>query len=167
MNNVTTSGRLDWSSFVRVPRPNQDAAAYELQPGDVVFNNTNSAELVGKSALFDGYAEPVAYSNHFTRLRTSAELEPGYLASWLNSQWRAGVFSAICNRWIGQAAVSREKLLGLVMPLPPLDEQRRIIAILDEQMAAVERARTAAEQQLHAIQGLPAVLLRRAFGGEL
>ncbi len=60
-----------------------------------------------------------------------------------------------------------DQLLGLKIPLPPLPERKRIAAILNEQMAAVERARKAAEEELAAINALPSALLRRAFAGEL
>lgn len=60
-----------------------------------------------------------------------------------------------------------DDLLSLQIPLPPLEEQKRIAAILNEQMAAVERARKAIEEELDAINKLPAALLRRAFNGEL
>jgi type I restriction enzyme S subunit len=60
-----------------------------------------------------------------------------------------------------------DQLLQLEIPLPPLSEQERIAGILREQMAAVERARAAAEAELEAIEALPAALLRRAFSGEL
>ncbi len=160
MNNVSSSGTVDWSSFIRVPRPTRDPDSYQLRAGDVVFNNTNSVELVGKSAIFSGYVEPVAFSNHFTRLRAGAGLLPEYLAFWLLCEWNVGTFAALCNRWIGQAAVSREKLMELTLPLPPLHEQRRIVAVLDEQMAAIERARAAADQQLAASRALAAAYLR-------
>ena len=92
---------------------------------------------------------------------------PGFLAAWLNRQWLLGIFASICNSWIGQSAVKPSKLLSLELPLPPLPEQKRIAAILNEQMAAVERARKAAEEEMAAINALPAALLRRAFAGEL
>ncbi len=56
---------------------------------------------------------------------------------------------------------------NISIPLPPLPEQKRIAAILNEQMAAVERARKAAEEELETINRLPAAWLRRAFAGEL
>src|SRR5947207_206314 len=59
MNNVTTSGTWDWSSFIRVPTDEATRSLYALCPGDVLFNNTNSTELVGKSAVFDGHPELV------------------------------------------------------------------------------------------------------------
>ena len=65
------------------------------------------------------------------------------------------------------AEVSKTQLEGFEIPLPPLSEQKRIAALLNEQMAAVERARKAAEEELEAINRLPAALLRRAFAGEL
>lgn len=64
-------------------------------------------------------------------------------------------------------AISRKDLEKLVIPLPPLVEQRRIAAILNEKMAAVEKARAAAEEELNTINALPAALLRQAFNGEI
>jgi len=168
MNNLGTRGNFIWDDILRVPRETNNIEPFLLMSGDVLFNNTNSTELVGKSGLFTGYAEPIVYSNHFTRLRTVADaLLPDVLASWLIHQWQQGVFAAICNRWIGQSAVKADKLLGLDFPLPPLPEQQRIAMILREQMAAVEKARAAAEAELAAINALPAALLRRAFNGEI
>jgi len=168
MNNVDTRGNLLWDEFIRVPANDAIIEKYRLEVGDVVFNNTNSTELVGKSALFTGHDEPVTYSNHFTRLRTNPDIaDPGFITFWLISQWQAKTFEKICNRWIGQSAVKTDKLFTLEIPLPPLDEQRRIAARLKEQMVAVEAARKAAEEQLAEINHLPASLLREAFAGRV
>ena len=164
MNNLDTRGNFVWDSVLRVPRESRDVEQFLLLPGDVLFNNTNSTELVGKSALFSGYAEPIVYSNHFTRLRTISDaLLPDLLANWLNHQWQQGVFAAICNRWIGQSAVKADKLLNLEFPLPPLAEQQHIAALLNAQLAAVAQARAAAEARLAAVKALPAAFLRQVF----
>lgn len=167
MNNITNRGLLDLSSVLRVPATKEQVEKYQLKPGDIIFNNTNSVDLVGKTALFNVENGIFLYSNHLTRLRTIADsLEPIFLASWLQLQWYNRVFEIICNRWIGQAAVQREKLLNLNVPLPPLHEQKRIAAKLQELMQEVERARTACEKQLEAAQALPPAYLRQVFDSE-
>lgn len=164
MNNVDRRGGFDWSSITRVPADSAVVRAYALAPGDVLFNNTNSVELVGKSALFEGSTEPVVFSNHFTRLRPAPGLlAPEFLALWLRAEWGQHVFADICNRWVGQAAVQRDKLLALRIPLAPVADQRRIAALLAQRLTIVERARVAAEAQLVAAAMLPVAHLRSAF----
>jgi type I restriction enzyme S subunit len=124
MNNVDTRGNLVWNEFIRVPADEATVSRYQLASGDILFNNTNSVELVGKTALFAGHPEPIVYSNHFTRVRVlPTTADPGYIAAWLLSQWQARTFENICNRWIGQSAVKNDKLLTLEIPLAPLAEQ--------------------------------------------
>lgn len=167
MNNVTTDGGFDWSSFLRVPADAETIERYRLRLGDVLFNNTNSTELVGKSAYFETHEEPIVFSNHFTRLRVKRDaLEPLFLALWLRGEWEKGTFARICNRWIGQSAVQRGKLLDLSLPVPSLAEQQRISAKLGEKMSALARAKKAAEEQLEGVSRLPAAVLRQAFSGE-
>lgn len=164
MNNVDTWGNISFIEFIRVPADSDTINRYRLLPNDVMFNNTNSTELVGKSALFNSYDEEVVFSNHFTRLRTNIHsLTPELLVAWLNHKWQEGVFARICNRWIGQSGIKSDKLLSLKLPLPPLPEQKRIAAILREQLSSVDRARKAAEERLEAIKALPTAFLRRVF----
>jgi type I restriction enzyme S subunit len=167
MNNVDTRGNFIWDDYIRVPAEKETIEQYKLDVDDVLFNNTNSVELVGKSAMFTGFNEPVVYSNHFTRLRTNQDLLlPDFLSAWLNLQWQKGVFANICNRWIGQSAVKPTKLLSLDFPLPPLSEQKRIVKVLNEQMAAVEKARKEAEEQLEMTKKVPSAYLREVFESE-
>lgn len=63
--------------------------------------------------------------------------------------------------------LNRDRLHAYSTPLPPLPEQKRAAAVLRKQVAAVKRARAAAEAELETINALPAALLRRAFTGEL
>ena len=161
MNNVGTDGNCNWSEITRIPSDFKDMSKYWLRPGDVLFNNTNSAELVGKSALFLGFTEEMVFSNHFSRITSNPEnLLPGFLAKWLIATWAEGTFAGMCNRWIGQASIPRQKLLEMSIPLPPLPEQRRIVAHLDQQMALAEKARLVAEEMLQNISSLKAAFLR-------
>ncbi|WP_212719294.1 hypothetical protein, partial [Blastococcus sp. CCUG 61487] len=118
MNNVTAGGAWDLTKRRRVPPPVGGGAAFALRPGDVLFNATNSPDLVGKTALVNDLGEPAVYSNHFLRLRTEAtQLDPAYLARWLQHQFSRGVFRGLSRQWVNQAAVGRERLLALdVLP---------------------------------------------------
>jgi len=68
---------------------------------------------------------------------------------------------------VGQQRLPDDYLANLEIPLPPLAEQRRLAGVLREQMAAVEKARAAVENELNTINALPAALLCRAFNGEI
>ena len=165
MNNINTRGNFVWDEFIRVPVDSEIIKKYEITEGDILFNNTNSVELVGKSAIFHGYHEPVVYSNHFTRIRVEKSCnDPSYLARWLVLQRHLGIFAALCNRWVGQSALKNDQLFTLSIPLPPtLEEQKRIAEILSEQMAAVEKARAAAGARLEAAMALPSAYLRKVL----
>jgi len=157
MNNVRPDGSWDFSKERFVP---PDAVSnmkkYALREGDVLFNATNSPEQVGKSAYVANHGKDAVFSNHFLRLRTSGDLDPKYLVHYLGSQFRKGVFAAGCKQWVNQATFSAERLFSLEIPLPPLEEQRHIAAILDKGRALQvlisrrEKAFQAIEESLYA-----------------
>jgi type I restriction enzyme S subunit len=147
MNNIRPDGGWNLAKQRLVPL---DAVAnlgkYILREGDVLFNSTNSPEQVGKSAYVPNLQNAAVFSNHFLRIRTSSELDPQYLAHFLIEQYSRGVFAAGCRQWVNQATFSTERLFLIEIPLPPLEEQRRIAAILDK--ASLLRARSSEGAEL-------------------
>ena len=131
MNNVTTDGNLDWSSFIRVPATPKQVAKYSLLPGDVLFNSTERPELVGKTTIFDGFKEPVAFSNHFLRLRVRKETACSEIpGSLVVGQMAGKEIRASCYE-VGEPSIGTQGgPLNLEIPLPPLAEQQRIANIL-------------------------------------
>jgi type I restriction enzyme, S subunit len=147
MNNITTEGQLDLSKKRRVPRHARSIENYLVERGDVLFNATNSPELVGKTAYFPGLGEPAVFSNHFLRLRPRSDLLDGrFLSRWLNLQFACGKFRGMCRQWVNQATVNREALLAMYLALPPVREQRRIAEILDKADALRAKRRAAIAQ---------------------
>ena len=147
MNNITTEGQLDLSKKRRVPRDSRNIDRYLVEPGDVLFNATNSPDLVGKTAYFPGLEDPAVFSNHFLRLRPDPDrLDGRFLSRWLNVQFQRGRFKGMCRQWVNQATVNRDALLALQIPLPPLPEQRRIAEILDKADALRAKRRAALAQ---------------------
>lgn len=82
------------------------------------------------------------FSNHLSLLRTHAErCEGAWLALVLRGFWQQGFFADNCNKWIGRAGYSTAMLAELPIPLPPLDEQRRIVAKVEALMERVREAK--------------------------
>jgi type I restriction enzyme, S subunit len=132
MNNIDREGTLNLSKIRRVPRSIRNINTFLVESGDVLFNATNSPELVGKTLFFSGHDEPVVFSNHFLRLRPNFNILDGrFLARWLQFQFQRRVFQGMCHQWVNQATVGRDALLALLIPIPPLEEQKRIAEILD------------------------------------
>lgn len=161
MNNLTRDGRLTFGRRRRVPPNHKQAHSRLLGAGDVLFNATNSPELVGKSAYFHGCDEPAVYSNHFLRLRTVVtELDASYLSRWLQKEFERGYFKASCKQWVNQATFGRDRLLKLSIPLPPIEEQRRIAAILD----AADALRILRRQAIAKLDSLTRAIFIDMFG---
>ncbi len=128
--NVSVDGRIDRTVMKYVDPALAARPERRLQRGDVLFNNTNSPELVGKTALFEDDDQP-AFSNHMTRLRVDAErLDPDYLALRLHFAWMRGYFAEHCNNHVSQASIGREVLRSFPIELPPLTVQRAIAALV-------------------------------------
>lgn len=139
--NVTTDGRMDFSTLKFIPISEVTKPERLLSQGDVVFNNTNSPELVGKTAFYAD-SEERAFSNHMTRIRVNQDkLRPEYLALALHQLWREGYFADKCNNHVSQASISRTVLLETEIALPPLSEQDRLVEALAATEEAVDRAR--------------------------
>ncbi|MGE0480489.1 MAG: restriction endonuclease subunit S [Phycisphaerae bacterium] len=139
--NVNSDGRIDLGNVKYVPAPAAIKANKWLERGDVLFNNTNSAELVGKTAYYDR-DERLAFSNHMTRVRVRTDgLDPRYCAFYLHANWRAGDFQARCNQHVSQASIGREVLLDTPIPVPPLVEQKRIADRIEALLKSVDAGR--------------------------
>jgi len=151
--NITDQGQLVWEGAKFVPLEiAAENESYALRKGDILFNNTNSVELVGKTCLYDSN-ERAHYSNHTTRLRVDeARALPQFVALAVHQLFKRGDFAKLCTRWVGQAGVSTTLLKQVEIPLPPLEEQRRIVAEIEGYQKILDGARQildALEHQLH------------------
>lgn len=130
MNNVTTDGRLVLDSYVKVPRP-PHIERYLLKIGDILFNNTNSVDLIGKTTLIDRNMGEITFSNHFTRIRVKKDrVTPYWIKYYFIKKWEMGFFKQICRRHVHQAGIGKNILENIKIPLPPLPEQQKIVEIL-------------------------------------
>jgi len=99
-----------------------------LKPGEVLFNNTNSQALVGKTTFFDLSDQLYTCSNHITRLTVNPDQAiPEYLTAILNLYQRRKAFFSICTNWNNQSGVGADLLRKIVVPVPDMSMQRNIV----------------------------------------
>jgi type I restriction enzyme S subunit len=165
--NVSADGRIDMTDVKFIDRSLAVRDERCLRRGDVIFNNTNSPALVGKTAIYDD-DEPRAFSNHMTRLRVRPDrVYPAYLALVLHQLWREGYFADRCNNHVSQASISRRVLLQTEIALPPLAEQRRIVDNVNELLARVNAARDRLSQVPGILGRFRQAVLAAACSGRL
>lgn len=164
--NVTGRGEISLTDVKFVPKAEVDREARWLRQVDVLFNNTNSPELVGKTAWY-GDAEPRAFSNHMTRLRFPVGIHAQFVAMLLHQRWREGYFACICNNHVSQASVSRTALGEVFLPIPPLAEQRRIVTAVETVLAKVSSARERLERVAATMKRFRQAVLSAACSGRL
>ncbi|GAA2912388.1 restriction endonuclease subunit S [Streptomyces thioluteus] len=161
MNNITTSGDLDMRDL-KYLSSEQVSEKHLVRAGDVLFNRTNSAELVGKSAIYR-LPEEVAYAGYLVRLRVSDESHPEYLAAFLNSQYAKRVLRSMSKSIVGMANINAKEVQSIKIPIPPLAEQKRFASAITQVEAAKEPHRT----HLATLDELFTSLQHRAFSGVL
>ncbi len=132
--------------------------------GDVLFAKITPCMQNGKHAIARGLIDGIGFgSTEFHIIRPRSEIIAEWLHQFLRQPSVLLAATAHFSGTVGQQRVPDEYLRTLELPLPPLAMQQRVVAILNEQMAAVERARSAAEARLEAAIGLPAAYLRCVF----
>lgn len=154
--NIGLRGEINLATTYKIPADAVPKGRGELRAGDILFNNTNSAELVGKAAIIESDI-CAGFSNHLTRIRVNKQVALSkYLLYVLLNLREKGTFTASATQWVSQAAYRVSDLKQLPITLPPLPEQQRIVDILDR-AAAIQRLRRAAEEKAREI--IPALFV--------
>jgi type I restriction enzyme, S subunit len=163
MNNVSYQGNVDLHDLKYVRLIKGDLAKYLLVEGDVLFNRTNSRELVGKTGLWDGRIEAVAAS-YFIRVRFDMELEhPQHFVSFMNLPYMKQRLMNMARGAIGQSNINAQELQSILIPCPPIELQRKFARYMDEVSLFHKRQHHADIQY----ETLFNSLLSRAFKAEL
>jgi len=166
MGNIA-AGVLRFNNLKFLPSVHPEFPELLLRPGDLLFNRTNSPELVGKSAVFHGYSSRCSFASYLIRVRLLAEVNPDYLACFLNSHSGRRWIAAVVSQQVGQANVNGSKLKACVFPLPPADEQIRIVAEIDRLISGASALEHAVELGLRRVRTLRGSILQVAFQGRL
>ena len=166
MGNIQ-NGELDFSDLKYLPSQNEEVGKTLLNPGDLVFNRTNSPELVGKSAVYKEGHPTACFASYLIRVSFPEVCVPDYVCFFINSQHGRSYIAQVRTQQVGQANVNGTKLAAMPIPLPPLAEQRRIVAEVERRLSVIQQAEATVEASLARAERLRQSILKQAFSGKL
>jgi len=166
MGNIQ-NGRLDLTNL-KYRTLDTEIERLLLKDGDLLFNRTNSPELVGKTAVFHGNY-PMSFASYLIRVRFAPGVaDPDFVNYWINSTWGRAWARQVKTDGVSQSNINGSKLSQMPIPLPPIEEQREIVDrashmlnLADELLARMDTAGRSVERSF------PAVLANAFRGGLL
>lgn len=129
MNNITYEGALDLSDIKRIDVADSEIENYIVRYGDVLFNRTNSRDLVGKTCVFDR-KNPMIIAGYIIRLRMNGLVLPEYLSLFMNTRYAKKLLFSMAKGAVGQANINAKELQDISIIIPPIDEQREFLTLV-------------------------------------
>ena len=166
MGNIE-DGRLQLDSLKYLPKNHDEFPELFLRDGDILFNRTNSAELVGKTAVYKGKPTPCSFASYLIRVRLAQGCVPDLLAYFINSVFGRTWIAQVVSQQVGQANVNGTKLQALGIPLPPVDEQGQIVSEVERRLSIIDELEATVEANLTRADRLRQSVLGKAFSGKL
>jgi len=141
MNNITYEGNMGFSDLKYIDLSEKDKEKYLVYKGEMLFNRTNSKELVGKSAVYR-QENPMAYAGYLVRLVPNRKGNSEYISAFLNSLYGKKLLLKMAKNIVGMANINARELSEIKIPLPPLPLQNKfaeIVTKIEEQKDLVQK----------------------------
>ena len=160
MNNITYTGELDLTDVKTIDIPENELPKCSVRRGDVLFNRTNSKELVGKTCVYDR-DEMMVLAGFIIRIRLKEEfMLPEFLSTFLNTDFSKQMLLNLCKAAIGQANINAQELQDIGIYLPPVDLQRSFVSFKRH----LDKSKVTIQKSLEKLNHLYKALLQEYFG---
>jgi len=165
MGNIQNA-KFDWSDLVYTSDA-EEIRKYSLRDGDVLFNRTNSPELVGKTAIYRG-ERPALFAGYLIRVNQIPTIvDSQYLNLFLNSHIARQYGNRVKTDGVNQSNINGEKLSNYPFPYCSLAEQREVVNLLEEKLSIVDQLEEDITLETQKAASLRQSILRKAFSGKL
>lgn len=159
MNNITYDGELDLSDIKFINIPDKELPKCTVKRGDVLFNRTNSKELVGKTCVYNR-DEMMVLAGFVIRIRVNDKVLPEFLSAFLNTDFSKQMLSNMCKNAIGQANINSQEMQNIGIYIPPIERQRKFVFMKNK----IDKSRLAIQKSLDETQMLFDSLMQKYFG---
>lgn len=159
MNNITYNGELDLTDTKTIDVPENELPKCTVKRGDVLFNRTNSKELVGKTCVYNR-DEMMVLAGFVVRVRVNDKMLPEFLSAFMNSTFTKKLLLDMCKAAIGQANINAQELQNIAIYIPPIELQKQYVAFV----AQTDKSKTAVKALLQKAETLKKALMQAYFG---
>jgi type I restriction enzyme, S subunit len=160
-------GAIIWKDIKRMKLTKDEIDIYRLLPGDILVNRVNSRELVGKAAIIPDGIETTVYESKNIRLRINRELADSKFINFCFGAFGQHYFNYNAQQVVGMASINQNQIAQMPIPLPPLPEQERIVAKIEELFTQLDAGTSALERVQAGLRRYKASVLKAAVSGRL
>lgn len=159
------SGKVDWSDLVYTSDKNE-IEKYKLIAGDILFNRTNSPELVGKTSIYRGERDAI-YAGYLIKVQCLDGLNPEFLNYHLNSHIAKQYCHEVKSDGVSQSNINAQKLAAYPLIVPSIEEQAEIVRRVEQLFVYADAIEKQVQNALDRVRNLTQSILAKAFRGEL
>lgn len=159
MNNITYSGELDLHDTKRIDIPDSELDKCTVRRGDVLFNRTNSKELVGKTCVYNR-DELMVLAGFVIRVRVNERIRPEILSAFLNMDFSKRMLIGMCKTAIGQANINAKELQNIDLYIPPIELQDQFVTLKNK----IDQQKQTVQQSLEKLELMKKALMQEYFG---
>ena len=131
MNNLTYEGYLDLTDLKHIDIPDNEVEKCVVRNGDVLFNRTNSVELVGKTCVYNLDSDMII-AGYIIRVRIDDRVLPVILSSYLNSTVMKEQLRSMAKGAVNQANINAQELRSIPIYLPPITLQHEFATFVEQ-----------------------------------
>ena len=160
------NGLIDWSDL-KYTNDDSEIKKYALSYGDVLFNRTNSPDLVGKTSIYKEKRTAI-FAGYLIRINYKPEyINSDYLNYCLNTERAKEWCKQVKTDGVSQSNINAQVLSTFLIPLPPLEEQQEIVRRVEKLFALADSIEAKYKKALERVEKLEQSILAKAFRGEL
>lgn len=159
-------GCFDLGTIKRVSVLASEQGKWLLQRGDILVTEGGDWDKLGRGGVWDGQIPNCIHQNHIFRIRMHApQADPNYVAAVISSPYGKAYFRSVAKQTTNLASISQKQLKALVVPVPPLEDQRAVLASLARIEALQQQAQTLQASTAADLDALLPAVLAEAFAG--